>query len=283
SLNRYIPHKRAVLQLHARTDQFPMVIRYTMRFFALRSLEQRLLYDPAFKYDYQFAPGVRVSGTLASAHWQHVAGPRAERPLLLDLRAGYFAREFLRGTLADPVQYRFGAFTGRSIHIAGEGIARARDTVAARAPIPGLASPDLAANTPWGVPAFFLSDGSRGEVAWNRFSDRRAQLDADLGLGPSADLYFGGAVVDQRVQTFERVLGFLPVGGTVPTAVASAFSPLSAAAYTESQLRASDLGLTFGLRYDQFDPRAVVQGGRLGPRRSLSPRFAMSTVLKGAT
>src|SRR3989454_304024 len=248
-----LPHNSGETYDAAGKLTVPIGSRETLRFFALRSLEQRLLYDPAFKYDDQFAPGVRVAGTLASAHWQHVAGPRAARPLLLDLRAGYFAREFLRGTLADPVQYRFGAFTGRSVHIAGESIAPARDTVAAPAPIPGLAPPDLAAHTPWGVPAFFLSDGSRGEVAWNRFRDLRAQLDADIGLGPSADLYFGGAVVDQRVQTFERVLGFLPVGDTVPPAVASDFSPRSAAAYTESQLRWSDLGVTLGLRYDQFD------------------------------
>src|SRR5205807_1568618 len=135
----------------------------TLRFFGLRSWEQRLLYDQTFKYDDRFAPANRVAGTLASAHWQHVAGPATERPL---------------------------------------------------------------------------------------------QLDADWGLGPDADLYFGGAVVRQRVQTFARALGFLPVGDTVPPAVASDFSPLSAAAYAESQLRWSDLGLTLGVRYDQFDPRA---------------------------
>ena len=255
----------------------------TLRFFALRSLEQRLLYDQTFKYDDRFAPANRVAGTLASAHWQHVAGPTTERPLLLDARAGYFTREFVRGTLADPADYRFGAFTGRSFHILGETLARAQDTVAARAAIPGLTPPDLSERTPWGVPAFFLGDGSRGEVAWNRFRELRGQLDADWGLGPDADLYFGGAVVRQRVQTFARALGFLPVGDTVPPAVASDFSPLSAAAYAESQLRWSDLGLTLGVRYDQFDPRARIQGGRLGPRRNVSPRFAVSTVLRGAT
>jgi len=130
-----LPHNSGETYDAAGKLTVPIGSRETLRFFALRSLEQRLLYDPAFKYDDQFAPGVRVAGTLASAHWQHVAGPRVARPLLLDLRAGYFAREFLRGTLADPVQYRFGAFTGRSVHIAGESIARARDTVAARAPI----------------------------------------------------------------------------------------------------------------------------------------------------
>src|SRR5437660_604947 len=103
----------------------------TLRFFGLRSWEQRLLYDQTFKYDDRFAPANRVAGALASAHWQHVAGPTTERPLLLDARAGYFTREFVRGTLADPVDYRFGAFTGRSFHILGETLARAPDTAAA--------------------------------------------------------------------------------------------------------------------------------------------------------
>src|SRR5256885_15061752 len=118
--------------------------------------------------------------------------------------------------------------------------ARAQDTAAARAAIPGLTPPAFTERTPWGVPAFFLGGGSRGEVAWNRFRELRGQLDADWGLGPDAGLYFGGAVGRERVETFARALGFLPVGGTVPPAVAADFSPLSAAADAESQLRSSD-------------------------------------------
>jgi hypothetical protein len=255
----------------------------TVRIFGLRSLEQRQLYDPAFKYDPAFAPVRRVSGSLASLHWQHASGPRTGRPLVLDIRLGYLAREFLRGTSAAPVDYRFGAFSARRWHIVGEAIARSQDTAAARRPIPGLEAPDFSTSAPWGVPAFFLGDGSRGEVAWNRFRELRAQLDADLGLGPSGDLYVGGALVGQRVRTFTRALAYLPVGDTVPPAVAADFSPLGAAAYAEWQFRLSDLGLTLGLRYDQFDPRGVVQGGKLGARRSLSPRFAVSTLLRGAT
>ena len=73
------------------------------------------------------------------------------------------------------------------------------------------------------------------------------------------------------------------MGGTVPPAAAADFAPLTAALYAESQYRWSDLGFTFGLRYDQFDPRAVIQAGRLGPRRAISPRLAVSTVLPKAT
>ncbi|HEX4601681.1 MAG TPA: TonB-dependent receptor [Gemmatimonadales bacterium] len=278
-----LPHNSGETYDAAAKVTIPLGQRETVRVFGLRSLEQQLLYDPAYKYDASLAPARRVSGTLASVSWQHVSGPATTRPLVLDLRLGYFTRDFLRGTLKDSVRYRVGAFTGQAFHIAGEDLARAQDTVGARAPIPGLLPPDYSIRTPWGVPAFFLGSGSRGEVAWNRLRELRGQLDVDFGLGPSADLYLGGVLVSQRVQTFERVLGSLPVGDTVPGAAAASFAPLSAAAYAETQLRASDLGFTFGLRYDQFDPRAVLQGGRLGARRSLSPRFAVSTVLKGAT
>jgi len=278
-----LPHNSGETYDAAAKLTIPLGDHETLRVFGTRSIEQRLLYDPAFKYDDRFAPARRVAGTLWSAHWQHVSGPRTERPVVLDARLGYFSREFSRGTLATPVDYRFGALTAGTFHVVGEDIARDQDTAAAAAAIPGLAPPDYSSATPWGVPAFFLGSGSRGEVAWNRFREWRGQLDLDVGLASSADLYVGGSLVRQRVQTFERVLGFLPVGDTVPPAVASDFTPLTAALYAESQVRASDLGLTFGVRYDQFDPRAVLRGGGLRARRSLSPRLAVSTVLKGAT
>jgi hypothetical protein len=278
-----LPHNSGETYDAAAKVTIPVGSREMLRLLGLRSLEQRMLYDPAFKYDEGLAPARRISGSLASAQWQHRSSPEARLPLFLDLRVGYYGREFLRGTAADSERYRFGAFTGEPLHIVGEDIARTGDTVLARSPIPGLVPPDFSQHTPWGVPAFFLGGGSRGEVAWNRFRELRGQADFNLGLGPDADLYFGGSLARQRVQTFERALGYLPVGNTVPPAVTANFSPQIAALYTEWQQRAKDLGLTVGLRYDQFDPRALLQGGRLGARRTLSPRFAVSAPLKGAT
>src|SRR5437870_415459 len=75
---------------------------YTVRLFGLRSAEQRLLYDPAYKYDTQFAPARRVSGNLLSAHLQ-----RATNAFTGDLRFGYFDRQFIRGTLTEQPDYRF--------------------------------------------------------------------------------------------------------------------------------------------------------------------------------
>ncbi|MGH7644544.1 MAG: TonB-dependent receptor plug domain-containing protein, partial [Gemmatimonadales bacterium] len=105
------------------------------------------------------------------------------------------------------------------------------------------------------------------------------------GLGTEADLFVGGELSRQQVQTFHRVQAYLPVGDTVPPASAAEFTPLAAALYAETQFRLSDLGFTIGLRYDQFDPRSDLGGpaGSTEPRRTLNPRLAVSTVLNGAT
>ncbi|HTT68405.1 MAG TPA: TonB-dependent receptor [Gemmatimonadales bacterium] len=262
----------------------PLAGRQTLRVFALHSLGQQLLFDQTYKYDLPFAPAQRVAGDLVSGHLQLVSPPTAATPVVADLRVGYFGREFERGTLAAPVSYRFGAFTGQAFHFVGEDLARARDTTAAAGAVPGFDRPDFSTNTPWGVPAFFMGGASDGTIAWNRFREVRGQLDVDVGLSHDADVYVGGELVRQRVETFQRVLAFLPVGDSVPPAAAAAFSPTSGAGYAEAQLRMQDLALTVGARYDAFDPHTTaVAGGRITARGSLNPRLAVSAVLHGAT
>jgi outer membrane receptor protein involved in Fe transport len=261
----------------------PLGGRHALRLFGLHSTDQRLLFDPAFKYDPAFAPAQRVSGDLLSAHLQLVTPPSAWLPVVADVRVGYFAREFERGTLDRAVPDRFGAFTFGTYRFIGEALARSRDTAAARGPIPGLTAPTASEDTPWGVPAFFLGGGPRGDIAWNRFHELRGRLDLEIGAGHDWDLYVGGEAVRQRVETFQRVLGYLPVGDSVPPPVAADFRPTSGAAYVESRARTADLGLTVGLRYDWFDPQTSFPGGRIASRSSLNPRFTLSTVLAGAT
>jgi len=257
--------------------RLPFGTAHTLRLFALRSVEQRLLYDPLYKYDTEQAPARRVIGDLLTAHFQ-----RATNTLTADIRAAYFAREFLRGALTEQPAYRFGAFTGRAFHFVGEDLARSQDTTLAATPVAGFVTPDLSDRTPWGVPAFFQTGGSRGDLAWNHFREVRGQADFSVG-GPRADFYFGGEIAWQRVRTFQRALAYLPVGDSVPPATASSFQPTSAAAYVESQLRGQDFVITFGLRYDQVSPGSGIPGSTVGARRSINPRIGFSTVLKGAT
>jgi hypothetical protein len=283
ALPSMLPHNGGEQRSLAGKLTVPLGARQTLRLFGLHSVEQRLLYDPAYKYDLALSPARRTVGSLASAHLQHASGPSARLPLVADLRVGYFNRDFVRGTIAREVDYALGAISTDRYRFVGEEMARAQDVTAAAAPIVGLLPASASSATPWGVPAFFLGSGSRGEVSWNHFRELRSQLDVTIGAGQRADLYFGGEVVSQRVETFQRVLGSLPVGDSVPGATASTFTPLASAAYGEAHWRLADLGFTAGLRLDRFDTRADLPGQTAGVQQRLNPRLGVSTVLRGAT
>jgi hypothetical protein len=275
-----LPHNSGEQADLAAKLTIPLGSRQTLRILGLHSAEQRLLFDPAFKYDQEFAPARRVTGNLLNAQLQRTfPGPN----ITLDGHFGYFSRDFVRGTPTSTPDYRFGAFTGRKLDIAGEGIARAQDTALARSALPGFIPPDLSDQTPWGVPAFFLGRGSRGSIAWNHFREARGRLDVSIPAGTSGDFYFGGEYSAQHVQTFQRVLGYLPVGDSVPAPSTSDFTPWAGSIYTEVQGRSKELALTVGMRYDQFSGRDDLPGKAAKTRRGLSPRLAVSTVLKGAT
>ena len=281
-----LPHNSGELWTGALKLVAPVTSRATVRVFGLHSEEQQLLYDPAYKYDVQYSPAQRLRGDLVSGHIQYVSDPRS-LPISIDLRVARFVREFLRGEAEDEVDYAFGAFTGSRLHFVGEDEARAQ--VSSPDPIPGFVTPTLSARSPWGVPAFFLADGSHGDVAWNRFGETRVQLDVILGGSRRLDFFVGGEFTAQQVRTWQRIFGFLPVGAPlpdgseVPEVATSVFSPRSVAGYAEAQVRVEDIAITGGLRYDQFDAGSDLASEARGAQRSLSPRFAISTVLSGAT
>jgi hypothetical protein len=259
----------------------PLSDQFTVRMLGLHSEDQSLLYDPAYKYDLALAPAQRLRGDLASGHVQYASTPAQGKPLIIDLRAGRFFREFLRGTLSSEVDYAFGAITGRRFHFVGEELARTQS--ASAEPIAGLRAPEQSSSSPWGIPAFFMGTGSRGELGWSQFGETRGQLDVIFGASDRVDLYAGAEVTWQQVHTYQRALGYLPVGDSVPPAAVSSFSPRSAAGYFEAQLRLDDLAFTGGLRYDQFNAGSELASESRGSQRRLSPRAAVSTVLAGAT
>ena len=277
-----LPHNSGEQYDLAGKVMIPVGSQHTLRLFGVGSMEQRLLYDPALKYDIDVAPGRRVVGRLVGGHWQYGSRGRAQSSMVADLRVAHFRREFARGPLRETPDGAFGAFTLDRLDIRGEDIARAQDTAAAGAPLPGYVVPEFSENTPWGVPAFFMGRAGRGELAWNAFSELRTQLDLNFG-GREADLYVGGELVRQRVQTFSRVLGHLPVGDSVPAATASDFKPTMFAGYAEGQMRWQDLAFTVGLRMDRYEPNTTIGGAQGRSRTSISPRLGISTVLAGAT
>ena len=276
-----LPHNSGELWSGAAKLVVPVTERATLRALGLHTEDQRLLYDPAYKYDTEYGPGQRLRGNLVSGHLQYTSNPRSSFPLVLDLRVARYVREFLRGELVEQPDYALGAITADRFHFVGEDLAK--DLSGSTDPIPGLRAPEESARTPWGVPAFFMGSGSKGELAYNRFGETRIQLDGTIGGIRGLDLYVGGEYVAQQVRTYQRVLGFLPAGDTVPAPALSAFSPTGAAAYTEGQLRIADVAVTAGLRFDRFEPGSSLPGEARGSQSSVSPRFAVSTVLSGAT
>jgi hypothetical protein len=275
-----LPHNSAEQWTGLGKIVVPVGERVTVRAMGLHSEDQRLLYDPIYKYDTDFAPAQRLLGNLVTGHVQWSSGPRARRPLTVDVRGSRYVREFLRGELIEQPDYALGALTGSRFHFVGEDQAKALDPSAA--PIAGLIRPSESFRSPWGVPAFFLSGGSQGNLAYNRFGETRLQIDALYGLR-RVDLYVGGQHIAQQVRSYQRVLGYLPAGDSVPLPARSAFSPRASAAYAEAQVRIEDIAITGGLRWDQFDPGSDLPGDSRGSRSELSPRFAVSTVLRGAT
>jgi hypothetical protein len=276
-----LPHNSGEVWTGLGKLTLPLSDRVTVRLLGLHTEEQRLLFDAAYKYDLDLAPAQRLVGNFFTGHAQYASGPGTRKPLIVDLRIGRFTRTFLRGTLADEVDYAFGGLTGTRFRFIGETAAEAlRDLPD---PIPGLRTPLPSVATPYGVPAFFMGNGSRGDLARSFFGETRGQLDAVFGAGEQVDLYFGAELIRQQVRSFQRALGYLPVGDSVPPTAISAFSPLSGSGYLEAQLRLADLAFTAGVLYDQFSARTQSAQESRGSQRRLSPRLAVSTVLKGAT
>ncbi|MDX2260632.1 MAG: TonB-dependent receptor [Gemmatimonadales bacterium] len=277
-----LPHNSGEVMTAGGKLTIPMGTRVITRLFGLGTREQRYLYDQRYKYDAELGPGRRVDGTLASAHVQLLPSANSRRPISGDLRLGYFSRDFVRGAVTSP-DYKFGAFTGSKLEVQGEELARRQDTLAARQALPGFDTPTFSDRTPYGVPAFFLGNATQGELAFNTFSELRSQLDFTAMLSDKVDLGFGGLHAAQDVKTFQRVFAYRPVGGIVPPATASAFSPSISALYAESQVRLSDIAVTAGVRYDAFSPGGSLDNRTLQARSSVNPRIAVSTVLSGAT
>jgi hypothetical protein len=261
----------------------PLGARHTLRVLGTASDQRQLLFDPQLKYATEQGPAQQVRGRLGLLHYQMASSPDSSNATVVDFRLGYFSKEAIRSPLLTTPDYLFGAFSFGGLDFAGADIARRGDSAAAEQAVPGFAAPELASSSPWGVPAFFYTASPRGELAWNRFREGRARLDAFFGRGRDTDIRVGGEYVAQHVETFTRLEAYLPVDLGAPAARTSAFSPFSAAAYGELVHRWDDLTVTLGLRGDAFNARGAGQQALGATKITVSPRFAVSTALERAT
>jgi len=252
----------------------PLGARHSLRVLAVRSQEQRSLFDPVFKYDPGPGAGRRITATLIAAEVR-----RASQSVTTFLRARYFARSFTESDLAAAPTYAFGALGGRYDFL-GSDVARSQDTAAAREPIPGFVRPEFSDATPWGVAAFFLRGGSRGSVlSWNQY--REARLELALTAAPTQSFTVSGdaSLAVGRVRAFQRVLGSLPVGDSVPLATAATLSPVWLTVGSRAEGRLAGGLLVASLRLDVVSPGV---SGASGMRASISPLLGVSAPLGGA-
>lgn len=278
-----LPHNSGEIWSAGGKLTIPATDRLTARVFGLLSRDQRLLFDPRYKYDPEFGPGQRVDASIYTTSLQLLPDRKGSRSVFGELRIGAYSREFARGATDIP-DYGFGAFSGRKLEIMGEQLARTQDTLRAFDALPGFEqSPQYSDRTPWGVPAWFIGGAPVGEVSWNRFREFRAQLDGNWDLGGEAELRFGGTLVSQQARSFQRALAHFPVGGRVPPPVRAELSPVSLGAYIELAGRFADLGVNLGLRLDSFDPRGVSDNRSIKSRTAVNPRLAVSTAIEGAS
>ena len=251
----------------------PLGLSHTLQVLAIRSMEQRSLFDLAFKYDPGPGAGQRITATLVVAQVR-LASPRST----MVLRAHYLARDFIQSDLEASPPYKFGALGG-SYSFLGQDIARARDTAAARSASPGFVRPDFAVGTPWGVAGFFLQGGSHGSLLWNEY--REFQTAFDFTVAPTRLFTLSGdaGFTVARVQAFQRVLGSLPVGDSVPPATSAELSPLSLTAAVRAEGHVAGGTLAASLRANMVSP-GVAGASRMAT--SLSPRLDLSIPVGGS-
>ncbi|HEU5039416.1 MAG TPA: carboxypeptidase regulatory-like domain-containing protein, partial [Gemmatimonadales bacterium] len=104
-----LPHNSGEQWTGAAKLVVPVTGGTTLRVLGLHSEDQRLLYDPAYKYDAELSPAQRLRGDLVSGHLQYLSDPRSV-PITVDLRIARYVREFVRGELDEDVDYAVGAF-----------------------------------------------------------------------------------------------------------------------------------------------------------------------------
>ncbi len=254
---------------------------HTFRFMGVASENNNFLFERELKYTVGRGPAQSSQGRLGLFHWQAHSG--TTNTTSLDFRVGYFNKQSIRGVLLGEPERDFGGFTFGGFEFAGENIARTQDSLSALGVIPGYDIPQYAPNSPWAVPAFFLSDATRGELARTEFTELKLQGDVVFGRGLDTDFRVGGQYVQQQVETFTRFQSYRAVEDTVPEPKMSDFDPFSVAGYVEVLQRVEELSLTAGVRVDGFNGRGGIESGQSTTKWAVSPRFALSTELGKAT
>lgn len=238
----------------ARLDR-PLSNEASLTASVLRNRIQQQLYTPEFKYnpDHQLAQW--TGGTMAtlSLDWTrhregrayHVtargAAMRLERQLgAIDVHA---ARD--RSSLA--------GFSFSRIEFLGEDFVRRpiEEQIAAATGVPGYVRPGGSIGSPFGPAGegIFFTEGTPALAAWTRSDFIGGDLIGELYLAQGSALRGGASLKLYRVESYERVLAYLP--GSVPNY--ARFFPATVSAFAEARLAAADeVTIQLGARLESF-------------------------------
>ena len=247
---------------------------------------RRLLFDRELKYSPDALLGAKRQATLVAFQSKLSNADTAYGGIALNMEVSRFERDAISAPMLSRPGRTFGAFSTGAWEFAGEQLARNIDLEGSLFPISGIEAPGFAV-TPYGIPAFFRTASSRGQVQYNNYRETRFGMELFTRFNPTTAILLGGDLSQQEVATYQRVLGYLPTesallpdstirnGPRAPDPAIATFTPRAYSAFVEFTQRVQGLGLNFGVRVDGFDSRRDAEIGRSEPKLSVSPRFAI--------
>lgn len=221
----------------------------------LRNRSQRQLYTPEFKYNAHYQLGQRTTGTLASIGLDRV-WHLGQRAFHVTARGAFVRVDRYLGALdlaALRERATFAGFGFSDFEFLGEDFVRSpvEDQIAAGIAVPGYVAPGGSVGSPFGPAAegIFFTTGTPEIAAWSRFDSYSADLVGEMNTTSGHAVRAGASAKLFEVQSYERVLSYLP--GSLPNY--ARFYPRTLSAFAEAQLAAADqVTIYLGGRIEAF-------------------------------
>src|SRR5690606_32878321 len=221
----------------------------------LRNRNQRQLYTPEFKYNADYQLGQRTTGTLASVglDWAWHLGPRAFH---ITARSAFVRVDRYLGALDLAVLRERATFAGFGLsdfEFLGEDFVRSpvEDQIAAGIAVPGYIAPGGSVGSPFGPAAegIFFTAGTPEIAAWSRSDFYSADVVGEMNTARGHAVRAGASAKLFEVQSYERVLSYLP--GSLPNY--ARFYPRTLTGFAEARLAAADqVTIHIGGRIEAF-------------------------------
>lgn len=250
-----IPHQAGdKLIAFARLDR-PLSGETSLSATVLRNRTQQQLYTPEFKYNPHYQLGQRTGATMATVtlDWTR---HREGRAYHVTARGAVMRQERMLGAIdvrAAEDRPSLAGFAFSRLQFLGEDFMRRpiEEQLAAATGIPGYIRPGGATGSPFGPAGegIFFTEGTPSLAAWTRSEFIGGDVTGALYAAQGSALRGGASVRFYRVESYERVLAYLP--GSVPNY--ARFYPATVSAFAEARLAAAEeVTIQLGARLEAF-------------------------------